>query len=311
MTTNFNWLSDNGIFMPMINDIGRNKFYKSVIDNYAPGKTVVDVGAGTGLLSVLSAQAGATKVYAVEANTDRYKFICDIVDKLELTDKIEPIYGNFLDLNVSGDIYISETLGWNIFNENIISLAKHSQILGGDFVPGKIKIWAEVYRNHSIFSVLQQNSEANGFEPGIDVDNKFQSLVKGSFEHNHPDVRYRANCLPNFFKMYEENHDMQQIKIPLLYTSDAIEIDLTDPAIVSNGISFEIPPVKSFGSVLVAIFWAASYKEFEMPVKKTIWPTPVKILNGLENGAEIFYRHSENFVLGQTEGEGCWYFNKF
>lgn len=55
----------------MLNDSVRNNAYKAAIfDNKEriQGKTVLDVGAGTGILSVFCAQAGAAKVYAVEAS---------------------------------------------------------------------------------------------------------------------------------------------------------------------------------------------------------------------------------------------------
>lgn len=55
----------------MIRDTARTEAYKNVIlANRAlfEGKTVLDVGAGTGILSIFCAQAGASKVYAVEAS---------------------------------------------------------------------------------------------------------------------------------------------------------------------------------------------------------------------------------------------------
>ena len=63
------WLSDDGIFMPMINDTGRNIFYKACIDSVAKDKVICDIGAGTGLLSMLAIQAGAKKVIAVVGQT--------------------------------------------------------------------------------------------------------------------------------------------------------------------------------------------------------------------------------------------------
>lgn len=55
----------------MLEDSQRNKAYRDAIlsnkDEFKD-KIVLDVGAGTGILSVFCAQAGAKTVYAVEAS---------------------------------------------------------------------------------------------------------------------------------------------------------------------------------------------------------------------------------------------------
>ena len=50
----------------MLNDKIRCEAYKAAIAASVKGKTVLDVGAGTGFLSVIAAKAGANHVYAVE-----------------------------------------------------------------------------------------------------------------------------------------------------------------------------------------------------------------------------------------------------
>lgn len=55
----------------MLEDEPRVTIYRNAILNnkaYFRDKTVLDVGCGTGILSVFCAQAGAKKVYAVEAS---------------------------------------------------------------------------------------------------------------------------------------------------------------------------------------------------------------------------------------------------
>jgi len=52
----------------MLNDKIRCETYKNAIAASVKGKTVLDVGAGTGFLSVIAAKAGATHVYAVEVS---------------------------------------------------------------------------------------------------------------------------------------------------------------------------------------------------------------------------------------------------
>ena len=51
------------------------------------GKVVMDVGAGSGILSLFAVQAGAKKVYAVEASN--MALHCQtLVERNKLTDKI-------------------------------------------------------------------------------------------------------------------------------------------------------------------------------------------------------------------------------
>ena len=56
----------------MMQDYVRTSTYqRAILDNYADfeGKVVLDVGAGSGILSFFAAQAGAKQVYAVEASS--------------------------------------------------------------------------------------------------------------------------------------------------------------------------------------------------------------------------------------------------
>jgi 2-polyprenyl-3-methyl-5-hydroxy-6-metoxy-1,4-benzoquinol methylase len=68
----------------MLRDKARvNAYSRAILNNKRlfKGKVVMDVGAGTGLLSLLSAQAGAKKVYAVECAGDVAKLLREVVKK--------------------------------------------------------------------------------------------------------------------------------------------------------------------------------------------------------------------------------------
>lgn len=64
-------------FLPMLNDIDRNMAYEKAIQetlarfqqDYGRAATVLDVGAGTGMLTMFALQHGAAHVTAIEANT--------------------------------------------------------------------------------------------------------------------------------------------------------------------------------------------------------------------------------------------------
>jgi type I protein arginine methyltransferase len=50
----------------MCSDRRRLEAYQGALKNVCTNKTVIDVGAGTGVLSFFAVEAGAVKVYAIE-----------------------------------------------------------------------------------------------------------------------------------------------------------------------------------------------------------------------------------------------------
>jgi protein arginine N-methyltransferase 1 len=108
----------------MLMDHNRMRAYHSAImanKSMFQGKVVLDVGSGTGVLSMWAAQAGAAKVYAVEF-TDMAKFAKQMVDKNGLSEVIEVIQSSAedLELNCKVDIIISEWMGYILLRESML-----------------------------------------------------------------------------------------------------------------------------------------------------------------------------------------------
>jgi predicted RNA methylase len=254
------FMKDDGVFMPMLNDTGRNIFYKTALELAAPGKVICDIGAGTGFLSIMAAHAGAKHVIAVEQNAERYQYTKSIIEKLQMTDRIELVHGNFLNLDIPADVYVSETINTQIFGEEIIKLSNHAQKHGGEFIPGQFKIHAEVYEMHPIFVVDQSGSEAFEYQPDIDVDPAFASIINQDFQQQYSlaDTRYQANQLNRLFKMLPEFTDL---KLTKYYQTQPITVDLNRLNNESD-ITVTIPfnYVRRFRqSMYMVLFWQAEY----------------------------------------------------
>lgn len=78
----------------MLTDQVRMRAYRNAITPLTfRNKTVIDVGAGTGILSIYAAQAGARKVFAVEASR-MAKVANDTVHSLGLESVVEIIHNH-------------------------------------------------------------------------------------------------------------------------------------------------------------------------------------------------------------------------
>ncbi|XP_078109880.1 protein arginine N-methyltransferase 3 isoform X1 [Sander vitreus] len=104
-------------------------------------KVVLDVGCGTGILSMFAARAGAKKVIAVDQSEIIYQAM-DIVRSNQLEDKITLIKGRIEDIKLpveKVDIIISEWMGYFLLFESMLDSVLYARDLyladGGSVYP--------------------------------------------------------------------------------------------------------------------------------------------------------------------------------
>ena len=106
----------------MIGDTVRTEAYKEAIFASVAGRVVIDVGAGTGILSLFAAEAGAKHVYAIEAS-DIVKVCRDQVMSKGLSSKIEIIHAQAEEvpwLQKTADVIVSEWIGYFLLFERML-----------------------------------------------------------------------------------------------------------------------------------------------------------------------------------------------
>lgn len=121
----FRSYSSVGIHEEMLRDKIRTNAYREAIvrnKHLFKDKIVLDVGCGTGILSLFAASAGAKKVYAVDmaSITNQAK---QIVEENGYQDVIEVINGKIEELSLpvdTVDIIISEWMGYCLIYESMM-----------------------------------------------------------------------------------------------------------------------------------------------------------------------------------------------
>ncbi|XP_062090982.1 probable protein arginine N-methyltransferase 1.2 [Humulus lupulus] len=128
----FDSYSHFGIHEEMLKDVVRTKTYQNVIYQNKflfKDKVVLDVGAGTGILSLFCAKAGAKHVYAVEcshmANTAK-----EIVEANGYSNVVTVLKGKIEELELpvpKVDIIISEWMGYFLLFENMLNTVLYAR----------------------------------------------------------------------------------------------------------------------------------------------------------------------------------------
>ncbi|CAH2089462.1 unnamed protein product [Euphydryas editha] len=147
----FSSYEDLEIHRLMLEDFPRTDAYrKAILENksYFKDKIVMDVGCGTGILSIFCAQAGAKKVYAVEASK-LAKLAEEVIKENNFEEIIEVLYSKVEDVILPGDIkvdaIISEWMGFYLLHEGMLDsvLIARDKFLkpGGEIFPESAVIY--------------------------------------------------------------------------------------------------------------------------------------------------------------------------
>ncbi|XP_023954388.2 uncharacterized protein LOC112057987 [Bicyclus anynana] len=135
----------------MLEDDPRTDSYRrAILENtsYFKGKVVMDVGCGTGILSIFCAQAGAKKVYAIEAS-NLSNLATNIVKENNFEEVIEVIHSKVEDVKLPNDMkvdaIVSEWMGFYLLHEGMLDsvLVARDRFLkeGGEMFPESAVIY--------------------------------------------------------------------------------------------------------------------------------------------------------------------------
>uniref|UniRef100_A0A8D0ZVQ1 Protein arginine methyltransferase 9 n=2 Tax=Sus scrofa TaxID=9823 RepID=A0A8D0ZVQ1_PIG len=128
-----NWLVERWHFI-MLNDTKRNTIYNAAIQKAVclGSKSVLDIGAGTGILSMFAKKAGAHSVYACELSKTMFELACDVVAANKMEAGIQLLHMKSLDIEIPKHIpervslVVTETVDAGLFGEGIVESLIHA-----------------------------------------------------------------------------------------------------------------------------------------------------------------------------------------
>ena len=137
--------ADPGVHRLMIQDHARTDAYRRAIENVAHGKRVLDVGTGTGILSMFAARAGAAHVDAVDSSAI-IDVARDIAEDNGLADRITFHRGRVEELALDGDydLIVSEWMGFfglaELMFESVIDARERYMRPTGHMLPRHLRL---------------------------------------------------------------------------------------------------------------------------------------------------------------------------
>ena len=138
-----------------------------------PGDVVLDVGAGTGILSIFAAAAGARRVYAVE-RTAIADVAREVIESNGYSSCIEVLQSDLEDATLPEkvDVIVSEWMGGFGVDENILAplvMARDRWLKpGGKMVPGRVTaMLAPAFLPEFDEAITHWNSRPHGVDLGV------------------------------------------------------------------------------------------------------------------------------------------------
>ncbi|XP_072386670.1 histone-arginine methyltransferase CARMER isoform X1 [Diabrotica undecimpunctata] len=213
----------------MLQDFVRTYTYQRAIlcnlDDFKD-KVVLDVGAGSGILSFFAAQAGAKRIYAVEASTMAH-YAQKLVEANSFNTCIKVIAGKIeeVELPEKVDVIISEPMGYMLYNERMLESylnAKKWLVPGGKMYPSRGDLHIVPFTDDALY--MEQYSKANfWFQTcfhGVNLSALQNCAVKEYFRQPIVDTFDIRICMSKSIRhvvdfLETDETDLHTIEIPL------------------------------------------------------------------------------------------------
>jgi protein arginine N-methyltransferase 1 len=140
-------------------EVRTNAFRRAINATIRKGDIAIDLGAGTGLLSIFAAKSGAKKVYAIE----RDEQLCTIIEELaaanSVDDVVEVICGDsdLVSLPELADVLICDAMGFfgiSYEMKSFFNARKNLVREDARLIPEAVEMWAAPIRADDVYEYL-------------------------------------------------------------------------------------------------------------------------------------------------------------
>ena len=207
----------------MLNDKARNTAIARAISGLdLKGKTVVEIGAGSGIISILFARAGAERIIACEMNHAMAQVAIETIHRAGLNERIAllPMSSTMaIDQGLmpeNPDVIFTETVDCGVIGEGFHPIARDiRRIMGPDtlILPNEIRQFGAIVSSEVIYG---QNHVGDIF--GVDMSPLNAYATQGYFPA-------RADCFgadmltrPALLRTYDYGRDLEAAEVAMPVT---------------------------------------------------------------------------------------------
>lgn len=161
-----------GWHLPMINDFERNDAYQQAVERaVTPDSLVLEIGTGSGIVSMMAARAGAKKVVTCEVNPVLARVAAATIAKNGYDDRVTVVpklstlltVGEGGDLPEKADVFVSELINIGMLAPRMLSVLQHARTHlvkpGGAIIP----------RASTVYAMLVETPELARVNPVADI----------------------------------------------------------------------------------------------------------------------------------------------
>lgn len=206
-----------GLNIQLINNQVRNDFYDKILKK-CKNKKCIDVGGGTGLLSLIALKHGATHITCFEQEFHTYNILNEVINYCDLQNKITLVNEKFTSSDSiqkhnlhNCDLIFHELFGSNLWNDIGWPIRDtFNKKIDIEIIPNKLI--SNFYFAKIIDTDLFDKKYLPEFDPGIEVDEKFVYFYNYCInQFNNSENVNKHNCV--FKKILVENFTKYKNKV--------------------------------------------------------------------------------------------------